>query len=77
MVIDRRKVIIGVATFASVRPAPAPIVSAACDSGVSPSPIAAAIPNLSIAALVYALAFVSLCFVVPWILYRKQIFLKV
>jgi predicted acyltransferase len=40
-------------------------------------PFAAIIPNPSIAALAYAIAFVAVCFVPPWILYRKQIFLKI
>lgn len=40
-------------------------------------PIAAAIPNQRIASLAYAVAFVAVCFVPPWIMYRKQVFLKV
>jgi len=40
-------------------------------------PLAAAIPNPSIAALAYAILFVGVCFVPVLILYRKRIFLKV
>ncbi len=40
-------------------------------------PLAAAIPNPSVAALVYAILFVGVCFLPALILYRKQIFLKV
>ena len=40
-------------------------------------PFALFIPNPAIAALAYAIAFVALCFVLPWILYRKRVFLKV
>jgi predicted acyltransferase len=40
-------------------------------------PLAVAIPNLSVAALVYAILFVGVCFLPVLILSRKQIFLKV
>jgi len=40
-------------------------------------PFAFFIPNLAVAALAYAIAFVALCFIPPWILYRKRVFLKV
>jgi predicted acyltransferase len=40
-------------------------------------PFALAIPNPCMAAVGYAVAFVAVCFVLPWVLYRKQIFLKV
>ena len=40
-------------------------------------PLGACISSQSNAALVYALIFVGVCFAPPWILYRKQIFLKV
>jgi predicted acyltransferase len=40
-------------------------------------PFALFIPNPAIAALAYAIAFVALCFIPPWILYRKRMFLKV
>jgi len=40
-------------------------------------PLAAVIPNPSVAALVYAILFVGVCFLPVLILYRKQIFLKV
>jgi predicted acyltransferase len=40
-------------------------------------PIAAAIPNPSIAALTYAILFVAVCYLPVLPLYRKQIFLKV
>jgi predicted acyltransferase len=40
-------------------------------------PLAAAIPNPSVAALSYAVLFVGVCFVPVLMLYRRQIFLKV
>jgi predicted acyltransferase len=40
-------------------------------------PLAAYIPDPSIAALSYATLFVAACFVPPWLLYRRRIFLKV
>lgn len=40
-------------------------------------PLAAVIPNPSVAALVYAILFVGVCFLPVLILYRKQVFLKV
>jgi predicted acyltransferase len=40
-------------------------------------PLAAAIPNPSIAALTYAVLYVGVCFVPVLVLYRRQIFLKV
>ncbi|MBB6145094.1 putative acyltransferase [Silvibacterium bohemicum] len=40
-------------------------------------PLAASIPNPSIAALTYAILFVAVCFLPAWLLYRRRIFLKI
>jgi len=40
-------------------------------------PLTLAIPNLYVAALVYAILYVGLCFLPILVLYRKKIFLKV
>lgn len=40
-------------------------------------PLAASIPNPSVAAVTYAILFVALCFLPTWLLYRRRIFLKI
>jgi predicted acyltransferase len=40
-------------------------------------PLAAAIPNPGVAAMSYAILFAGICFLPPWILYRKKLFLKI
>jgi predicted acyltransferase len=41
------------------------------------APLAAAIPNPYMAALAYAVLFVAVCFVPVWLLYRRDLFVKI